>query len=56
MGNFDKNLEKLVKFTLKFKKSKFSQIIYQTIAKKFAPKKNITAIAIANTVCIIPHS
>jgi hypothetical protein len=55
MGNFDKNLEKLVKFTLEFFKSKFSQIIYQKIVK-FCPQKKITAIAIANIVPIIPDS
>jgi hypothetical protein len=36
---FDKILEKLIKFTLKFKKSNFSQIIYQKIIKFCTPKK-----------------
>jgi hypothetical protein len=40
MGNFDKNLEKLVKFTLKKIKSKFSQIIYKKIVKFCTQKKH----------------
>jgi hypothetical protein len=40
MGNFDKNLEKLVKCTLEFLKSKFSQIIHQKIVKFCLQKKH----------------
>lgn len=40
MGNFDKNLEKLVKFTLEFFKSKCSQIIHQKIVKFCLQKKH----------------